>query len=93
MDKVTIPEYNLLVKAARLRNVDKDYRAHQLAYLTFRAKDRAENGKRFKYTTFDKFYDARKAEEKAMGGKAKTISRSLSKAIGDVYRKHRGKKT
>ena len=58
-----------------------------LAYLTFRVKDRTAGGKRFLYTTFDKFYNAKKAEEEVMKGKKRVISRSLSKAIGDLYRK------
>ena len=93
VDAVTIPEYRMLVKATRLREVDKDYRNHLQAYLNFRAKDKKKTGKnnyKFMYTTFDKFYDEKKAEEKALGEKKPKIRQSLSRAIGDIYKKYRG---
>lgn len=94
VDRVTIPEYRMLVKAARLREADKDYRNHLVAYLTLRAKDKKKVGKKLQYVypTFKDFYDADKAEERALGKKDGKIRESLSKKIGDIYRKYRGEK-
>lgn len=93
VDLVTIPEYRLLIKSTRLREADRDYRNHLQAYLNLRAKDKKKVGKKFQYvyTTFEKFYNAKKAEEEALGEKKGTVRRSLSKAIGDIYRKQREK--
>ncbi len=93
VDQVTIPEYKLLIKSARLREADRDYRNHLQAYLNLRARDKKKVGKKLQYvyTTFDKFYNAEKAEAEAMGEKKGTVRRSLSKAIGDIYRKYREK--
>lgn len=84
----------MLVKAARLRETDKDYRNHLVAYLTLRAKDKKKVGKQLKYVypTFKDFYDPEKAEERALGKKGGKIRESLSKQIGDIYRKYRGQK-
>lgn len=83
----------MLVKAARLRETDKDYRNHLQAFLNIRAGDKKKVGKKLQYvySSFEKFYNAEKEEKKAMEGKDKVRS-SLSKAIGDVYRKYRGQK-
>ena len=35
VDRLTIPEYNLLMQAVRLRQVDLDYRNHLQAFLSF----------------------------------------------------------
>ena len=93
VDQVTIPEYRTLVKAARLREVDKDYRNHLQAFLNLRAKDKKKTGKKYTYIypTFEKFYDYEKEEKKAIGVKKPTVAQSLSKAIGDIYRNFRGK--
>lgn len=59
-DRLTIPEYNLLMEAVRLREVDKDYRNHLQAYLNFAAKAMKKAGKNKRkpvYSTFKKFYD------------------------------------
>ena len=35
VDRLTIPEYQLLMEAARLRQIDQDYRNHLQAFLNF----------------------------------------------------------
>lgn len=63
MDRLTIPEYKLLMEAARLRQVDTDYRNHLQAYLNFVVKAEKKSGKnRTKpvYSNFKKFYDYEK---------------------------------
>ncbi len=62
MDRLTIPEYNLLLKAVQLRQVDMDYRNHLQAFLNFAVKAEKKAGKRSKpvYSKFKKFYDYEK---------------------------------
>ena len=59
VDRLTIPEYELLMKAVRLKQVDMDYRNHLQAYLNFAVKAEKKSGKKSKpvYTKFKKFYD------------------------------------
>lgn len=67
VDRLTIPEYNLLMKAVQLKQVDMDYRNHLQAFLNFAVKAERQAGKgksRPVYTKFDKFYDYKKAVEK-----------------------------
>ena len=60
---LTIPEYKLLMKAVKLKQIDNDYRNHLQAYLNFvvQAEKKAGKGKtRPVYNTFKKFYDYKK---------------------------------
>lgn len=60
VDRLTIPEYNLLMQAVRLRQVDLDYRNHLQAFLSFAVQAEKRVGKnksRPVYRTFQRFYD------------------------------------
>jgi hypothetical protein len=64
VDRLTIPEYLLLMEAVRLKQVDMDYRNHLQAYLNFSVKAEKKTGKnksRPVYTRFKKFFDYDKA--------------------------------
>lgn len=62
VDRLTIPEYELLMQAVRLKQVDKDYRNHLQAFLNFAVKAEKKSGKKSKpvYTKFKRFYDYEK---------------------------------
>lgn len=67
VDRLTIPEYNLLMEAVQLREVDKDYRNHLQAFLNFAVKAERKAGKnktRPVYSRFEKFFDYEKAIRK-----------------------------
>lgn len=69
MDRLTIPEYRLLMKAIELKRVDADYRCHLQAYLNFAAKAQKKSGKNKSkpvYNRFKKFYDYEKEINKVM---------------------------
>lgn len=60
VDVITISEYYLLMEAARLKQVDMDYRVHLTAWLTFAAKAMKKSGKHKSkpvYSKFKQFYD------------------------------------
>ena len=59
VDRLTIPEYNLLIKAVQLKQVDIDYRNHLQAFLNFAVKAEKKSGKKSRpvYNKFKKFYD------------------------------------
>lgn len=64
MDRLTIHEYNLLIKAANLRQVDEAYTAHMIGWASARARDKKRHGKNgYKpaYKSFDDFFDYREA--------------------------------
>lgn len=70
VDKLTIPEYRMLMQAVRLKRADQDYRVHQQAYLNFAVKAEKKAGKNKTkpvYSTFDKFFDYDKAIRRAKG--------------------------
>ena len=81
VDALTIPDYLLLMEGVRLREVDTDYRIHELAYLTYMAKAEKKAGKnkvKPVYDRFDKFYDYEAAIREAKGLPKKTDERFLS---------------
>ncbi len=59
MDRLTIPEYSLLMEAVRLKQIDMDYRNHLQAWLTFSAQATKKKGQPV-YSKFKKFYDYEK---------------------------------
>lgn len=67
MDRLTIPEYNLLIEAVRLKQIDQDYRNHLQAFLNFAVKAEKKTGKgksRPVYSKFKQFYNYEKEVEK-----------------------------
>lgn len=68
VDRLELPEYELMMKAASLRRVDEEYRTHEQAYLNVAA--RATKGKKGRpvYKTFKSFFDYEKAIEKIQNG-------------------------
>lgn len=74
-------EYNLLMKGVRLREVDKDYRIHQQAFLNMAvtAKKPAGKGKSMPvYRRFSRFFDY-EAAVAAVTGRKKTTGGILSR--------------
>ena len=74
---MTLPEYELLMQAARLKEVDKDYRNHLQAFLNYAVRAQKKTGK-YKaspvFSKFKKFYnydDEIKKAKKAKGEKSR----------------------
>ena len=66
VDRLTIPEYNLLMEAFRLKQIDSEYNTHLQAWLNFAVKARKKTGKgksRPVYSRFKHFYDYEKRLE------------------------------
>ena len=55
VDRLTVPEYVLLMKGVNYRLVDTEYRLHKLAWLTFAAKAEKKSGKNKTKPVYDKF--------------------------------------
>ena len=72
VDRMTIREYRLLMKANNLKNVDRDYRVHQLAWLTNAARATKSAGKGKKRPVYAKFFDYRNAVRQALGKKKRS---------------------
>lgn len=62
VDRLTIPEYQILCKAYELRSIDQDYRAHLQAWLNVQAGAQKEQGKKLVpvYKRFSQFFDYEK---------------------------------
>lgn len=87
VDRLTIPEYELLMEAVRLKEVDKDYRNHLQAFLNFSVKAQKKTGKHKSkpvYTKFKKFFDYEKAIANAQ---KKEIKQSRFNGIGKLLEK------
>lgn len=72
VNRLSFKEYDLLVKAENLKQVDIDYRVHQLAWLPIIAKGQKRVGKnklKYVYDKFEKFYDHNKAVKAVLGKK------------------------
>lgn len=85
VDRLTIPEYNLLMKAVQLKQVDRDYRNHLQAYLNFAVKAEKKTGKNKTkpvYSKFKRFYDYEKELEKVRNrGKTKSRYSGIGKLL------------
>jgi hypothetical protein len=86
VDRLTIPEYNLLMEAVRLKQIDMDYRNHMQAWLNRVVKAEKKSGKKTKpvYTKFKQFYDYEKNLGKAKGDENK---KSRFSGIGELLKK------
>lgn len=90
VDKITLRDYELLIKAEQLKSVDDDCKTHWLAWLTFQAKAMKKSGKPA-YRTFRSFYDYEKELEKVMDKQDnKSKFSALSKAIKQKGGEHDG---
>lgn len=83
VDRLTIPEYELLMQAVRLKQVDMDYRVHQQAFLNFAVKAEKKSGKKSKpvYTKFKKFYDYEAEIKKVKRKKEKSRFAGIGKLL------------
>lgn len=83
VDRLTIPEYNLLMEAIRLKQIDNDYRNHLQAFLNFAVKAEKKAGKNKTkpvYSKFKQFYDYDKEVSKVKNkDKSKARFSNLSK--------------
>ena len=84
VDRLTIPEYDLLMEAVKLREIDKDYRNHLQAFLNFAVKATKKSGKRPVYTKFEQFYDYKKKVREA---KKKDNAKSQYSNLGKFFKK------
>lgn len=77
-DQMTIREYEIRVKALRLKEVDKDYRIHMQAFLNYSVQAQRKAGKNKTkpvYSKFKKFFDYEKAIREAKGEDLKDHNR------------------
>lgn len=86
VDRLTIPEYELLMQAVRLKQVDMDYRNHLQAFLNFAVKAEKKSGKKSKpvFTKFKRFYDYEKEIAKVTN---KSSEKSRFAGIGRLLNK------
>ena len=86
VDRLTIPQYELMMRAVRLKQVDMDYRNHMQAYLNFVVKAEKKTGKNKTtpvYLHFKKFYNYEKEVEKAKG----ITRKNRFAGIGEILKK------
>lgn len=67
IDRLTIQEYELKMKAYQLSQLDRQYEIHMQAWATVMA-GQTKKGKPV-FRTFEKFFDYKKAEQKLLGKK------------------------
>lgn len=87
VDRLTIPEYLLLMEAVRLKQVDMDYRNHLQAFLNFAVQATKKSGKnksRPVYANFKRFYNYEKEISKVT---SKGNKQSRFSGIGKFFKK------
>ena len=87
IDRLTVPEYKLLMEAVRLKQVDRDYRNHLQAFLNFSVKAKKKAGKnkqRPVFSNFKKFYNYEEEIEKVT---KKGNKESFFSGIGKLLKK------
>lgn len=86
MDRLTIPEYELLMEAVRLKQVDLDYRNHLQAFLNFAVKAEKRSGKKSRpvYNKFKRFYNYEEELEKAQN---RSKGKSRFSGVGSFLKK------
>lgn len=86
VDRLEISEYDLLMKAYSLRQVDEEYRTHEQAFLTVAAK--ATKGKRGTpvYKRFKDFFDYEEAIRKVTDG---SRHRDMMQAVSALLKETR----
>ncbi len=69
MDNLTIRQYNIMVKALRLRRVDEDFNRHAVAFLSYavQATKGTARNQRPVYRRFEDFFDYEKALQRIDG--------------------------
>lgn len=91
VDRLELPEYQLLMKALALRRVDEEYRVHEQAFLNTAA--RATKGKsgRPVYKKFSSFFDYDEAVKKVQNGeKHRSIMQKVSALLKEKKEKKNG---
>ena len=82
MDRLTIYEYNILIEAENLKQVDRDYRNHLQAYLNFQATAKKNFDKFIKFFDYDKAI--RKVQsKKSEKGRLSALSKFLKERRAD----------
>ena len=84
VDRLTIPEYELMMEAWQLKKVDDNYLVHWQAFLNFAVRATKKVGKRKErpvYSRFDKFFDYEKEIKKVKNKKAEKKERLDRKSV------------
>lgn len=88
MDRLTIPEYELLMEAYQLKRVDEERQTHWQAFLNFAVQAKKKAGKHKEkpvYDSFSKFFDYEEELKKIKTKKKKEDGRFSG--IGKLLRK------
>ena len=93
VNRLTFPEYKLLMQSVRLKKIDMEYQLHLQAFLNFAVKAQKKAGKgksKPVFREFEKFYnyEERLAEVKNEGNEESENNSLLSK-IGKLLKKER----
>lgn len=88
VDRLTIPEYELLIEAYQLKMVDDNYHTHWQAFLNFAVQAKKRAGKHKEkpvYRRFENFFDYEKEVSKVKNPKKDKLGRFSG--IGKMLRK------
>lgn len=83
IDRMTVKEYDLRIKAYRLKNVDETYQMHLQAWLN-NAVGSADKKGRPIYKTFKKFYDYDKELARINGKKISQDELDFKRKIAEI---------
>ena len=88
MDDLLLSEYQLLMKAHALKQVDKEYEMHLQAWLNQRAKDTKPKGKKTVpvFRKFDEFFNYKEREQQILGTDKKEERSTLRNLLSQANR-------
>lgn len=83
VDRLTLREYRIMMKAAQLRQLDEQQKIHLVAWLSFAAQAKRKNGKPV-YSKFERFFNFKKELAKI---ETKNTEKSRFSGIGKLLKK------
>ena len=88
MDDLLLSEYQMLMKAHALKQVDKEYEMHLQAWLNQRAKDTKQKGKKTVpvFRKFDEFFNYKEREQQILGTDKKEERSTLRNLLSQANR-------
>lgn len=89
IDRMTIPEYQLRMKAYQLKRVDHMYDIHMQAWANNMASQRRKNGRPV-YRRFEQFFDYKRAVKLALGEIKQSSTEKLRNFIANFNSKKGG---
>lgn len=95
INRMTLYEYEMRMKASNLRSVDREYEIHLQAWANWNVQATKKSGKKRApvFKTFKQFFDFKKAESKILNGEKKRGFSQGQRIIEGMRRQKKGRRS